>query len=441
MDGMAGQRNGIGLRWQARQRVVAHATTTARPARSDNASDAWANDTTSAPARAATVRATRVTLCSPRALRPPARSLEARSSRHRERAAVRRPASSRPSGRRPRGRHDRRRLARRVREELIGIGPAERHDQVEAVEQRSGDAAPVAGPGGGAAAAGAFVDAFAAGAGIHGGHEEEGRGEGDGPAGAADPDDPFLERLAQRLERGDRELAELVEEQDAVGGQAHLAGPQGPTAAADQGDDGGLVMGGAEGRALEQLAVGEAQPADEWMRVTVSASAGVSGGSNPTRRSASIVFPEPGGPTIRRWCPPPRRLPRPVARAPDPARRPGRAPEAADSACRRGARPGRLAAQDGHQFAKRGGAAYVLSPHQRRLTDVTQRHDHAEGAAASARAIMPGTWRSEPFSPSSPQKERPSMESGLSSPAATSRPTAMGRSSPAPPLRTRRAPS
>ena len=46
---------------------------------------------------------------------------------------------------------------------------------------------------------------------------------------------------------------------------------------------------------------GNAQPADEWMRVTVSTSAGVSGGSSPTSRSASIVFPEPGGPTMRRW--------------------------------------------------------------------------------------------------------------------------------------------
>ena len=36
------------------------------------------------------------------------------------------------------------------------------------------------------------------------------------------------------------------------------------------------------------------------------------------------------------------------------------------------------------------------------------------GDVASASAIMPGTWRSEPFSPSSPQKARPSVQSGLS---------------------------
>ncbi len=45
---------------------------------------------------------------------------------------------------------------------------------------------------------------------------------------------------------------------------------------------------------------GRAQPAAEWMRATVRASADVSGGSRPSRRSASIVLPEPGGPIIRR---------------------------------------------------------------------------------------------------------------------------------------------
>ena len=48
---------------------------------------------------------------------------------------------------------------------------------------------------------------------------------------------------------------------------------------------------------------------------------------------------------------------------------------------------------------------------------------------------MPGTWRNDPFSPSSPQKARPSVQPGDSSPVATSRPTAIGRSRPAPPFR------
>ena len=58
------------------------------------------------------------------------------------------------------------------------------------------------------------------------------------------------------------------------------------------------------------------------------------------------------------------------------------------------------------------------------------------GAVASASAIMPGTWRSEPLRPSSPQNARFSVRAGLISPAATRSPMAMGRSSPAPPLRT-----
>ncbi len=49
---------------------------------------------------------------------------------------------------------------------------------------------------------------------------------------------------------------------------------------------------------------------------------------------------------------------------------------------------------------------------------------------------MPGTWRNEPFRPSSPQKASVSVQSGGSWPVATSTPTAMARSSPAPPLRT-----
>ena len=76
-------------------------------------------------------------------------------------------------------------------------------------------------------------------------------------AGAAYPNDPLLERLAQGLQRRHGELTELVEEQDAVGGQADFARPQRPAPPADEGDDGGLVVRGAEGRALKQLAVGQ----------------------------------------------------------------------------------------------------------------------------------------------------------------------------------------
>ena len=74
---------------------------------------------------------------------------------------------------------------------------------------------------------------------------------------AADPDHALLEWLAQCLQDGHGELAELVEEEDTVGGQADLAGAQRPAAAADQRDERRLMMRGAEGRAFEQRTVGQ----------------------------------------------------------------------------------------------------------------------------------------------------------------------------------------
>ncbi len=173
------------------------------------------------------------------------------------------------------------------------------------------------------------------------------------------------------------------------------------------------------------------------MRVTARASSGVSGGSSPTRRSASIVLPDPGGPIMSRWC-------RPAA-ATSTARRPRAWPRTSDRsggsgvcpAPTRGGRTGQLA------WPRRTATSWpsVAAPRTAApRTRAASRTSHSgttrpDGAAASARAIMPGMCRSEPFSPSSPQKERLSVQAGLSSPAATSRPTAMGRSSPAPPLR------
>ena len=45
-------------------------------------------------------------------------------------------------------------------------------------------------------------------------------------------------------------------------------------------------------------------PATEWMHETSSAASSSRSGSNPGSRSASIVFPAPGGPDRNRWCPP-----------------------------------------------------------------------------------------------------------------------------------------
>jgi hypothetical protein len=75
-----------------------------------------------------------------------------------------------------------------------------------------------------------------------------------------------LERLAQRLERGPRELRQLVEEQHAVVGECRLA-RRGLAAAADQAGRGDRVVRRAERAALHQPAA-VVQPGDRVQRVT-----------------------------------------------------------------------------------------------------------------------------------------------------------------------------
>ena len=55
----------------------------------------------------------------------------------------------------------------------------------------------------------------------------------------------------------------------------------------------------------------------------------------------------------------------------------------------------RPAPQDLGQLGQRRHAVYLLAPDQRGLPHVAQGHDQPEGAVASARAIMPGTWRND----------------------------------------------
>ncbi len=195
----------------------------------------------------------------------------------------------------------------------------------------------------------------------------------------------------------------------------------------------GARKGGRSNRAPS----GSVPPAAEWTRVTVNASSGVSGGSRPGRRSASMVLPDPGGPTMRRWW-------RPAA-ATSMARRPRAWPR---TSARSGvlvtlrvsvgggtlgqrASPRRTATSSASVAAPR-----TASPRTRAASRTSHRGTtRPRGPAASARAIMPGTCRNEPLSPSSPQNATPSVQPGLNSPAATRSPIAIGRSSPAPPLR------
>ena len=53
------------------------------------------------------------------------------------------------------------------------------------------------------------------------------------------------------------------------------------------------MVGRPEGGRSSRAPSGRADPAAEWMRVTVRASAGVSAGRSPARRSASMVLPDP----------------------------------------------------------------------------------------------------------------------------------------------------
>src|SRR5205085_5353630 len=76
-------------------------------------------------------------------------------------------------------------------------------------------------------------------------HQHEAGREGDASLRSCDADRSLLQRLAQRLECGTGELGELVEEEDAVLGEARLArAGHGP--AADQPGAGDRVVRRAE---------------------------------------------------------------------------------------------------------------------------------------------------------------------------------------------------
>ena len=146
------------------------------------------------------------------------------------------------------------------------------------------------------------IAARAARAHVHRPDELEASREERVPADARDRDHAVLERLPQRLENGARELGQLVEEQHAVMGERHLARSR---ARSRRRRSPAQTRRGAapETARLDTSArPGGSRPATEWMRVTSSASARVSGGRIPGRRRASIVLPVPGGPIEQARC-------------------------------------------------------------------------------------------------------------------------------------------
>lgn len=58
---------------------------------------------------------------------------------------------------------------------------------------------------------------------IHRGNEGEAGGIGEGGRGAGEGDDPMFQRLAQGFEGVPAEFRQLVEEEDTMVGEAHLA--------------------------------------------------------------------------------------------------------------------------------------------------------------------------------------------------------------------------
>ena len=117
-------------------------------------------------------------------------------------------------------------------------------DQVDAIQHRAGEAAPVAGslePG-----AGAVALRTRAGTVVAGGHHGGVGREAQRALAARDLDGPLLERLAQRVDRVAGELRELVEKQHAPVGQRDLARAR-PAAATDEALRRDRVMRSAEG--------------------------------------------------------------------------------------------------------------------------------------------------------------------------------------------------
>ena len=118
--------------------------------------------------------------------------------------------------------------------------------EVDAVEQRAGDAlAVVLDLSGGTAAIALGVTEVPAGAGVHGGHEHEVGGEGEAARGPRDGDAVVFERLPQNLEGGPAEFGQLVEKEDSVVGEGDFAGAWIGASAEEPGVRNGVV-GGAE---------------------------------------------------------------------------------------------------------------------------------------------------------------------------------------------------
>ncbi len=261
--------------------------------------------------------------------------------------------------------------------------------------------------------------------------------------GPGDADDPLLQGLAQGVEHGRGELAQLVEEEHAVAGPGHLARAAAarvppPVSATGEAVWCGARKGGVVGSSPgpQRLAHGGADRGPpRGPRRPRAAAAAPAGGWPASSCPHPAGRPSAGGGRRR---PPPRA---PGGPPPDPARRRGPAPRparperparrdrAGPATARRPGAPRRPRPGDGRS-APRGGRR----PWPRRPRPRPGRRPSRTGEA-STRLTMPRTGRSEPSRPSSPKKASSSSSPPGTWSEATSTPTAMARSRPDPALR------
>jgi hypothetical protein len=390
------------------------------------------------------VRATRETLCRPRAVSAPSRSLDASRRAPRDAAADRRRPARRRRGRGPGtggghpGGRDRRRLTRGPVQQLVGVGAEQGHDQIEAVQQRGREAPRVPGPVGGRARQAPSKTPSPQGHGFIAAARRNWAGKVTVPPARLTRITPSSSgwRSASSAPRGTRPSRRgrarrgwpMKSRRAAATSCPRRRGPRSRRCGAGPGKGGWLTS----------TPSGSGTPAAECTLVTTSDSSGVSAGSRPGRRSASMVLPEPGGPTISRWCRPaaatsrawrPKGCPRTSARsgmsgggggaAPAgwPATRPGSA----------GSAPGRPAT------TPRG-----------RPSPRTKEASRASHSGTTSRAVpwrRPGRSCPGHGAASRSGRARRRRRALRCSPVgvgavATSTPTAMARSSPAPPFRT-----
>ena len=214
-------------------------------------------------------------------------------------------ASACAPGRRDAGPHGRARLARLPVEDLVA-GEARHVDvEVDPVEHRARQPRAVGlGATGRADAPADGVAVEAAGAGVPGTDQQRPRREAGAHHGPRDVDPALLEGLAEGVEGGGREGADLVEEEHPLMGEAHLPGPR-QAAAADEAGGRDRVVGRAERPPRDQRAAGVEQPrhrvdAGDLDRLVQRERRQ----DAPAAAGRAWSCRRPGGPTMSIECPP-----------------------------------------------------------------------------------------------------------------------------------------